>query len=999
VRMIDKSVSYANINVYNDNYFKDKNDISSWALPSVNFAYDKGIMQGVGNNCIDPQANTTCEQAVLLVYRTVDKYYNAEAQLDSIYELTEEHIAQDEETFVHYTDNIILAFVEKGLTEEEKENIADVIDGNVVAQLAGSINLLQVEVESSTLDELGGLAERLSELDNVYYASPDILLSKNMLNSIETKNYETTYVGEDGWWIDAIEAKYVWDNYDKYITSNTVGVLEVSSILTDEIDYADKLSFVNDIHKIMNDIFYQDSSHATIVTQILAANRNDLGITGISHKSSILYGTSNSRYYEYNERDNYIFDNYIDYKNIKEDELFVSEVQYVYIIKQLVDRGAVALNCSFAQTYYTKDYFDKNRDDEYIKEFENYEEMTLHNNKMREEIANITAACTSQLVKEVEAGNCNDFLIVPGAGNGTNNDCMGYGVNATNSSYWAGITDDMIKKITKSFDISCEELESHYIVVGAVRDEKVFNQETNTYDYFIANWSNYGDTVDIYAPGENIYGYINGNKALGNGTSFSAPMVTGTAAVLWGIDPTLTAAEVKDFILKGSKCKAIGVTGEDVENEYPMLNVRGAVEKLLKTKAAHISVGDKDTNGRIQGATVSYGNGFSETTDIIGSCDIYLVDKNHEITISKEGYKPVTVTVEDKYIGQEANSDIIWLEEKEILLEKEKVESPQVNKFNIVAEYNGKVYSGIEGGDAIHVGEPGETTKFCIIDDYIYYYHTHIGHAFGDNYHDDFLTIWRTDLNGNNKVCVGFFEQSIIDNPMALTKYTCISNPCIINNTLYLSINQYDEMDRDCGWTTWMHNMGNATVEKDVSDVSYLYGDISELVMPDSAKYIVGANNDYIFYLPFDPLQYGTLTTGISMYNVQKNVFFTLNTDAPVVEVFANDEFLYYTTNNGTYKYNFDNGQNMKITDFFVHYIYDNVGYFISNTGGINAIDLSTLETTSVHNGHDNIGVILATDNYLYISKDDASFYGQINVQYNRKTGEEKIIAKYEYPN
>lgn len=69
VRMIDKSVSYANINIYNNNKFNDGDDISQWAIPSVNFAYDKGIMQGVGNNCIDPQANTTCEQAILLVYR------------------------------------------------------------------------------------------------------------------------------------------------------------------------------------------------------------------------------------------------------------------------------------------------------------------------------------------------------------------------------------------------------------------------------------------------------------------------------------------------------------------------------------------------------------------------------------------------------------------------------------------------------------------------------------------------------------------------------------------------------------------------------------------------------------------------------------------------------------------------------------------------------------------------------------------------------------------
>lgn len=74
VRTIDKSVSGANVNVYNNNNFIDGDYISQWAMSSVNYAYDKGIMQGVGNNCIDPQANTTCEQAVLLVWRLIQKY-------------------------------------------------------------------------------------------------------------------------------------------------------------------------------------------------------------------------------------------------------------------------------------------------------------------------------------------------------------------------------------------------------------------------------------------------------------------------------------------------------------------------------------------------------------------------------------------------------------------------------------------------------------------------------------------------------------------------------------------------------------------------------------------------------------------------------------------------------------------------------------------------------------------------------------------------------------
>ena len=77
-------------------------------------------------------------------------------------------------------------------------------------------------------------------------------------------------------------------------------------------------------------------------------------------------------------------------------------------------------------------------------------------------------------------------------------------------------------------------------------------------DYFdnIASFSNYGKTsVDLFAPGVNIFttntttlmnksGYINVE-----GTSFSAPMVTGVASLLLSNNPSLTTSELKNIIL------------------------------------------------------------------------------------------------------------------------------------------------------------------------------------------------------------------------------------------------------------------------------------------------------------------------------------------------------------------------------------------------------------------------------------------------------------------
>jgi subtilisin family serine protease len=55
-----------------------------------------------------------------------------------------------------------------------------------------------------------------------------------------------------------------------------------------------------------------------------------------------------------------------------------------------------------------------------------------------------------------------------------------------------------------------------------------------------ASFSNYGSTIDIDAPGVNIVSAFPGNLyGLVNGTSFSAPIIAGTAALVrsLGLDP------------------------------------------------------------------------------------------------------------------------------------------------------------------------------------------------------------------------------------------------------------------------------------------------------------------------------------------------------------------------------------------------------------------------------------------------------------------------------
>lgn len=67
---------------------------------------------------------------------------------------------------------------------------------------------------------------------------------------------------------------------------------------------------------------------------------------------------------------------------------------------------------------------------------------------------------------------------------------------------------------------------------------------------FAAVFSNYGKSVDLFAPGVNIVSLYPGNKYnKTNGTSFSCPIVSGIAALIWSYYPDLSTEELKDILL------------------------------------------------------------------------------------------------------------------------------------------------------------------------------------------------------------------------------------------------------------------------------------------------------------------------------------------------------------------------------------------------------------------------------------------------------------------
>jgi len=89
-------------------------------------------------------------------------------------------------------------------------------------------------------------------------------------------------------------------------------------------------------------------------------------------------------------------------------------------------------------------------------------------------------------------------------------------------------------------------------------------------------WSNYGDDVDIAAPGVSILSTWNdGTYNTISGTSMATPHVTGAAALVLSLHPDYTPAEVKAALLANAEDTSDWTNTSGNPHPEPFLNVRG----------------------------------------------------------------------------------------------------------------------------------------------------------------------------------------------------------------------------------------------------------------------------------------------------------------------------------------------------------------------------------------------------------------------------------------
>ena len=100
-----------------------------------------------------------------------------------------------------------------------------------------------------------------------------------------------------------------------------------------------------------------------------------------------------------------------------------------------------------------------------------------------------------------------------------------------------------------------------------------------------AYFSNYGDYIDLAAPGTNIPStYPGGRYAALSGTSMASPHVAALIALVRAVNPALTPEEIANLLRETAS--DMGTPGPDPEFGYGVIDVRRALEKAAGLTAA-----------------------------------------------------------------------------------------------------------------------------------------------------------------------------------------------------------------------------------------------------------------------------------------------------------------------------------------------------------------------------------------------------------------------------
>lgn len=551
------------------NPFKDVAEGKSFTIP-VTWMVENGITTGKSETSYAPSDNCTRAQTVTFLYR-LDNYLSKEGDVpktvsysngDKVYVPPVEDLTLDNDTFEIFYKYLLNVYLFKQPTDKNIHMLEGMVNGKTVGKKTGSVNMIQILTSEESFSGLQALAAKLMQDNNVLYADIEIPIcmeesADNNPWSSDSNKPEKDRGNEDkpggnDWWAEAIGAYTAWENTP--MNPIDVGVIDNGfQINHDDLKKIKILKgYSNTIDRGKND----NPDHGTHVAGVIAADNNSIGIRGIADKAT-LYCADWSPGANVN---------------------LLSFEEYSEMQKQMIEKGTKVINNSWG-TYvmssvgYTNANYEENM---FYKAFihhvilddgtyDNYLKAT-RKNAFRE-----ADRCIAFMIEELLNGK--DYIIVQAAGNGYDNAGPGYDTTmhgsfcAIDELGFKILPQDKIDEL-QGKGITYEDIEGRKIIVGAVENSR--NKDGN---YKMTSFSNFGNNVDICAPGKDIYSTIT-DYSYGkmNGTSMAAPMVAASAAYCWSLNPSLTGPEVKDLLIKNHSCDAYGV-GEGSSYPKPMLNI------------------------------------------------------------------------------------------------------------------------------------------------------------------------------------------------------------------------------------------------------------------------------------------------------------------------------------------------------------------------------------------------------------------------------------------
>ena len=452
---------------------------------------DKQTEESVQSNASDGGGDVSQETA------------DAGNSLEECYTPKQENIIYDEETGSGYVNNMVIVYVQDGTAPEKVDALAEAVNGEVIGSIP-ELNEYQIQVEAAEEEQLEELCTRLeadeivtdARVDNIVGTSADYTPNDKWGSFwFFNEDWDEKDPGGKNWHLETAKVPSAWNLLEKEsdrVNNVPVGIME-AGIYRNHEDI--RITQASDQNLLTQE-------HGTEVTGVAGAIAdNEKGLTGIAKDSEIFFYGFVQQESEFLDKDRISWE--------------IPATRYEEGINNLLKSGCRTINLSFGAF---------SEDDEYAQEHGQY-------------YAEVICRFIHTYGKK--------FILVQSAGN--------EGKEAKYNAYFCSVTEETaraaIQRLNYGNEMTVEDVMGAKMIVGAA------DKKEKKGKYQLADFSNYGENVDICAPGVDIYTTKKAESADKSkyasvqGTSFSAPMVTAITELVWSANNDLTAAQVKDILI------------------------------------------------------------------------------------------------------------------------------------------------------------------------------------------------------------------------------------------------------------------------------------------------------------------------------------------------------------------------------------------------------------------------------------------------------------------